>query len=242
MTLSIVFPSYNEAGVIGTTVRDAYAWMQKHSIQGEIIVVNDGSVDQTEAVLGALKKEIPCFVEVLHTVNQGYGAAIREGCDKANSDIIAFIDSDGQFQVSELEKFLPIFPKVDLVSGIRVKRADAFIRSVNSNLFRMLIEVILGVRVKDLDCGMKAFKRSAWPSIRPVYATGAFFNAEMFFNLKKNRLTFAEMPIHHYPRTTGHPTGAKLKVIVKAFRDLFRMLAHDGNIRYALYPVLRPVR
>lgn len=242
MTLSIVFPSYNEAEVIATTVRDAYAWMQKNSILGEIIVVNDGSVDQTETVLSALKKEIPCFVEVLHTVNQGYGAAIRAGCDRAKSDLIAFIDSDGQFHVSELVKFLPHFPEVDLVSGIRVKRADAFFRLVNSNLFRIFIDLILGLRVMDLDCGMKAFKREAWQKIRPVFATGAFFNAEMFFNIKKNHLTFAEIPIHHFPRTSGHPTGANLKVIVKAFRDLFRLLSHDGNIRHAVYPVLRAVR
>lgn len=242
MTLSIVFPCYNEGEIIAATVRDAYSWMTKASVKGEIIVVNDGSSDNTASVLSALRQEVPTLVVVTHPHNRGYGAAIHTGCDNAKMDLIAFVDSDGQFHVSELEKFFPFFPAVDVVSGIRLKRADPFIRWLNSNLFRVFINAVLGLRMTDLDCGMKAFKREVWKKIVPVYATGAFFDAELFFNTKKNGLRLAEVPVHHFPRTSGHSTGAKLKVIVKAFRDLFRLLSHDGNIRHAVYPVLRAVR
>lgn len=240
MTLSIVFPCYNEGEIIAATVHDAYTWMTKAAVKGEIVVVNDGSADDSGAILAALKKEIPTLVVVTHPHNRGYGAAIHTGCDAATMDLIAFVDSDGQFHVSELEKFFPFFPAVDVVSGIRLKRADAFVRWLNSNLFRLFINVTLGLRMKDLDCGMKAFKREIWKKIVPVYATGAFFDAELFFNTKKAGLKLAEVPVHHYPRTSGHPTGARLKVIVKAFRDWFRLLSHDGNVKYAFYPVLRP--
>jgi len=239
MTLSIVLPSYNESGAIAKTVRDVFVWMTSKKLKGEIIVVDDGSVDDTESILSSLKKSVPPLKVILHRHNKGYGAAIRTGCNIATSDIIAFMDSDGQFHVSELEKYLLHFPKVDLVSGIRAKRADSFIRWLNSNLFRIFIDYTLGIRVKDLDCGMKAFKKEIWPKIHPKYATGALFNAELFFNLKKHRLRFAEVAVHHYPRVSGHSTGANISVILKAFRDWFRMVTHEGNVKYMVYPVFR---
>jgi len=241
-SLSIVLPCFNEEGIIPATIADAQKWLLASGMDGEIVVVDDGSTDGTSKLLDSLARVIPILKIVRHPINKGYGSAIRSGCDAATKELIAFMDSDGQFAAAELTAFLPLFPEFDLVSGIRTKRADPFFRGLNSKIYRAAINCFFGMKVVDLECGMKAFKREIWPHIRPIYATGAFFDSELFFNMKKNDFRFAEVPVRHLPRTVGKPTGAKLRVILKTFGDLLRLVVHDGNSRFLFFPIYRGVK
>jgi glycosyltransferase involved in cell wall biosynthesis len=227
MTLSLVLPCFNEEKVIEHTVREAYAWFAHERIEGEVIVVNDGSTDGTEATLEHLRTVFPRLVIVRHEGNQGYGAALRSGCDTATMDAIAVMDSDGQFRVHDLNRLLPQLHAADVVAGIRLHRADPFIRSLNAFLYNQFIRIVLGIREKDVDCGMKAFRRSAWPSIRPARATGALFSAELFYRAACNGLQVHQVTVEHFPRLHGRPTGANLRVIVRMFRDLWRLLRRE---------------
>ena len=135
------------------------------------------------------------------------------------------MDSDGQFRASDIARLLPLTSKADYVSGIRLKRADTFQRRVNSKMWGTLAWTLLGVHPTDLNCGMKLFRRSIWRTIRPVHATGALINAEMFFALKNARIGWEEAAVPHYPRLAGTPTGANLSVILRTFKELWRVEA-----------------
>jgi glycosyltransferase involved in cell wall biosynthesis len=217
----VVLPCFNEEANIERTVRLVQKWFAQDGIEGEIIVTNDGSRDGSQRVLESLQQEMPNLKLVRHEHNQGYGAAIRSGCDASDKQWIAFMDSDGQFDVSDLRRLLPLMADADYVTGVREKRADTFVRWLNSRMYNLLIRVVLGVKPSDLNCGMKLFRRSIWKTIRPVCATGALINAEMFYAMKHAGIGWKETLVPHYPRLAGNPTGAKLGVILRTFKELW---------------------
>jgi glycosyltransferase involved in cell wall biosynthesis len=230
--LSLVLPCFNEEKNIEQTIRLARQWFSETGIDGEIIVTDDGSIDGSLNLLRRLQGEMPNLKIVNHECNQGYGAAVRSGCDVAGKKWIAFMDSDGQFRASDISLLLPLTQTADYVTGIRRKRADTFQRKLNSLLYSLLVKFVLGVHPQDLNCGMKLFRRSLWPSIRPSYATGALINGEIFLALKTARIPWDEIPVPHYPRLAGKPTGANLGVILRTFIELW-LLKYSHKARVA---------
>jgi len=191
----------------------------------EIIVTNDGSKDQTGAVLDRLQSSDPQLNlhVVTHAQNRGYGAALASGFDAAQKDLIFLTDGDKQFDVAELRNFLPAMDgQTDMVIGWRKKRADPPMRKLNALGWKLLVNTLFGYTAKDVDCAFKVFRRNVWVS-QTVYARGATFSAE--FLIKSRRLGFRikELPVCHFPRTAGNPTGARFDVIVRAFVELFRL-------------------
>lgn len=222
-SISLVLPCYNEALNIEKTIREVQEWFRDDRIDGQIVVCNDGSKDGSKELLEKLQLEMPNLKVVHHEKNQGYGAAVRSGCDAADKTWIAFMDSDGQFRAHDFARLLPLTAQADFVSGIREKRADPFQRRLNSKLYNMLVHVVLGVRPADINCAMKIFRRSIWKTIRPIYATGALINGEMFYAMKNAGIGWKETFVPHYPRTAGTPTGANIWVILRMFKELWKL-------------------
>ncbi|HEY0580697.1 MAG TPA: glycosyltransferase family 2 protein, partial [Chloroflexota bacterium] len=158
---------------------------------------------------------------VTHEQNRGYGAALASGFDAARKDLVFLTDGDKQFDVTELAGFLPaIDAQTDLVIGWRRKRADPLMRKLNALGWKTLVNLLFGYTARDVDCAFKLFRRGVWESMT-VHARGATFSAE--FLIKARRLGFqvTELPVGHFPRTAGSPTGARPDVIVRAFVELF---------------------
>ena len=220
MEVSVVLPCFNEESNVADTVEDIDVWMKTMHVDGDIICVDDGSVDETGAVLQSLQCVYPRLKILKHPQNIGYGAAVRSGCDVATTEWIAFMDSDGQFHAEDLSLLLPLCDQFDLVVGKRIKRADPFMRTINAKSFGILTWVILGVWVRDVNCAMKMYRRRIWPTIRPRISTGALFNAELFARAKKAGISWQQVPVHHYPRIRGTQTGAKAGVVLRMFREL----------------------
>lgn len=219
-TLSLVLPCFNEEENVEHTVREAIAWMDRAGIDGEVIAVNDGSKDKTLAILSNLAKEDARIRIVSHEKNQGYGLAIRSGCDAATKDLIAFVDSDGQFRMKDLELLLPHLSEYSFVTGRRRRRADSFVRNTLGKVLGLANWIVLGLWVRDVNCGMKIFKRSIWPSIRPTHGVEKLFNTEVFLRLKHQKIPWKHVNVPHYPRRAGNPTGAKWYVIKRMFTEL----------------------
>lgn len=223
LSLSLVLPCFNEELNIEQTIRNAQQWFADEKIDGEIVVCDDGSRDGSLALLRRLQVEMTNLRVLHHETNHGYGAAVRAGCDAAEKTWIAFMDSDGQFKAQDIRRLLNLSAGASFVTGFREQRADTFQRWLNSRMYNLLIRVVLGVRPTDLNCGMKLFRRSIWKTIRPVHATGALINAEIFNALKRSEIAWAEASVPHYPRLAGNPTGANFGVIIRTFRELWQL-------------------
>ena len=223
ISLSISLPCFNEEAVVEKVIEDIMTWFIRDGIDGEIIAVNDGSSDKTGGILDELRLSTACLKVVHHQQNMGYGAAVRSGLDAATKENIGFMDGDGQFRAEEFGKLLLHIDQYQLVIGRRLKRADPFIRQVNAKLYSLLVDVRLDVRVCDINCAMKVWKREIWPIIRPVKSAGALFNAELFLRSKSAGIKWCQVPVLHYSRESGVQTGARLSVILQMFKELWEL-------------------
>lgn len=231
MTLSVILPCYNEEANIAAAVHDVASWMKHDHVDGDIIVVDDGSRDGSVRILEELKKEIHNLRIVRHEKNGGYGIAVRSGCDDATTDLIAFMDSDGQFKAKDLNLLLAYIGKFPFVTGRRRHRADGFVRNSFGKILGAMNVIVLGLWVRDVNCGLKMFRKEIWKDIRPTYGVEKLFNTEMFLRLKYNRIPWHQVDVPHYPRLAGTPTGGSVRVIIRMFQELFALRKSLGKMR-----------
>ena len=128
--ISVFYPTYNEAETISTLINQTIRVLKKVANKYEIIVVNDGSIDNTPRIVQELSKRNSKVRMVTHPVNLGYGAALRSGIQNSRYDLIFYTDSDLQFDVAELEKLLPLIKRADIVSAYRTNRQDPLTRKI----------------------------------------------------------------------------------------------------------------
>jgi glycosyltransferase involved in cell wall biosynthesis len=225
LSLSVFFPAYNEEANIQKTVEKAGAVLKNLSLKNyELIVINDGSKDQTGQMVEEMIKKDSHIRLVTHNPNKGYGEAVKSGYYNSRYPLIAFTDSDGQFDFSEITLLLDKIDKADVVTGYRMNRQDALMRKINGWGWTMLANLFLGINVRDVDCGFKLTKKKVIETIPHLESTrGGMINPEFFAKAKKAGFVITEVGVHHYARTAGKQTGANLKVILQSFADLFKL-------------------
>lgn len=220
--LSVFFPAYNEEKNIENTINQAVKALKKLELEWEIIIVDDGSKDQTGEVSDELSDKLE-HVRVIHQINKGYGGALKTGFKEARYEWVAFADSDGQFDFSEIELFLEKADQADLILGYRLKRADSFLRKVFTFGWDLLAQILLGLDARDYSCGFKLIKREVFEKVQPLEGEEKVTQIELLVKAKKLGYKFVEVGVHHYPRKFGIPTGAKITVVIKSVFDLFKL-------------------
>lgn len=219
-SLSVVLPAYNEETVIAEAVYGITSILTPWVRDFEVIVVNDGGRDSTGAIVDHIMATDSRVRIINHRVNQGYGAALVSGFEAATKDLVFFTDSDGQFDPHDLEPFFSLIEKYDVVLGYRMKRQDKWMRKLNAWGWNLLVSLLLGVRVRDVDCAFKLYRADFFHTHR-LETRGAMINAEMLYKLKRYGYTYTQVGVRHLPRRSGRATGARLSVIVRALRELF---------------------
>jgi glycosyltransferase involved in cell wall biosynthesis len=223
--ISLFFPAYNEAANVGGTIERALAVLEPLGCKYEVLVVDDGSRDRTAAIVQEYAAVHPQVILKQHPVNLGYGVALRTGLQACGCGLIFFSDCDLQFDLAELRSLLEIMhgdPAIDAVIGYRIKRADSLFRKLNAYGWKLWSGLLFDVKVKDVDCAFKLFRREVFANFR-IESTGALINVEILAKLKRLGCKLAEVGVGHYPRVAGRQTGAKLRVILKAFQESFTL-------------------
>ncbi len=221
-SLSVIFPAFNEEANIRAVVEDAYRTIPKLAPIFEIIVVNDGSKDRTGEICDRLAEELSNVRVVHHVRNRGYGAALKSGIERARYNLIFFTDADGQFDLNEVAALLEQTDAYDIVAGYRARRQDPPHRLLFAWGWNVLVRIVLGVRIRDIDCAFKVFRRDVFDRIQ-IQCVGAMVNTEIFAQAARFGMTVKEVRVNHFPRRHGKPTGGNIAVIRKAFRELIRM-------------------
>jgi glycosyltransferase involved in cell wall biosynthesis len=222
--LSYFFPAHNESANLRGLVEEALATLPGLAERFEILIVDDGSRDDTPAIADALAAAHPEVRAVHHPTNLGYGAALRSGFAAARFENLAFTDGDRQFKVADLGRLIERFAAgdADAVVGFRIKRADPLVRTLYARAYRLANRIFFGLKVRDVDCACKLFSRAALEGLN-VESGGAFFSAELLIKLGARGRRIAEVGVPHYPRTAGSPTGAKPSVVFRAVRDFWAL-------------------
>jgi glycosyltransferase involved in cell wall biosynthesis len=243
--LSYFFPAHNEEANLEGLVQEALETLPSIAETFEIIAVNDGSRDRTREIADRLAAEHPDVVRAVHhDVNRGYGGALRSGFEASRYELLAFTDGDRQFRIVDIARLterLAAADHPDVVVGYRIKRADPIIRIVYARTYKLANRIFYGLRVRDVDCACKLFRREALEGVR-VESGGAFFSAELLVKIGEQGRSIAEVGIPHYARTAGPPTGARPSVIGRAVKDFWmlrlRLWANADRARRRGRPIL----
>jgi glycosyltransferase involved in cell wall biosynthesis len=218
-SLSVILPAHNEEEAIATTVKEVIGTLSAWMLDFEVIVVDDGSQDHTGVILDTMATTHPCLKVIHHSVNQGYGAALVSGFEAVTKDLAFFMDSDGQFDIHDLEQFFPLIEEYNAVLGYRVDRQDVWMRKVNAWGWKLLVGMVFRIHVRDVDCAFKLYPANFFHEYK-LETRGAMINTEILYKFTRAGNTYTQVGVRHMPRQGGRPTGAKLSVILRAFREL----------------------
>ena len=235
-SVALFMPAFNEAANLGDVVGSAYEFFDRMGIsQRAVIVVDDGSTDETPQALADIASQYPIEV-VTHTTNHGYGRALRSGFEAAlatEHEWIAYCDSDGQFNPADLAMLLVAAHshEVNVVLGVRAKRADSLTRRAAGRGWHGISRLVLKYDASDVDCGFKLLHRSAVAAVAAeLQSDYAAISPELLARLYRAGHRMVEVPVPHYPRANGKQSGLDPKVVLRSFSDLYavrRELAAD---------------
>lgn len=224
ISLSVFFPVFNEKENLPITIARTIRTLEESPFvyAYEIIIVDDGSKDGSAELADALATTHPTVRVVHHNGNKGYGSALKTGIAAARMDYVFFTDADLQFDIVELNALLVHLGEYPVVIGYRAPRRDPFLRLVNAWGWNVLNRFLFGLRVRDIDCAFKIFRRELVQEL-PLQSQGAMISAETLIRLTCKDVPVKEVPVSHLPRKMGSPTGAKPSVIYRAFSEMIEL-------------------
>jgi len=222
--LSLVIPVHNESANMAAVIPAARETLSRLADDYEIVLVDDGSTDDTVAVARTEMREWSAKIKVVaHARKSGYGITVADGLRAASGDWVAFVDGDGQFDPRDLGRLAELSSGADLIAGWRIHRADPWHRSVVSGTFNVLVRLLYGISYRDVDCGFKLMRQELLQAARPVRARSALLNTELYFKAQRCGLVIRQVGIQHHPRLAGVRSGGKLIPILRAIRELVRL-------------------
>ena len=203
-------------------IRQAVQVGEDYGIDYEVIVVDDGSRDDSAAKVQKWSAKNPRVRLVQHKVNQGYGAALRSGIAAAKKDLVFLTDGDNQFQLSDIEKLFSKIDGCDVVTGFRIGRQDNPYRRLQGSLWTQLNKVLFRLPVRDVDCAFKLFRRKSLEGLE-LESNQLLIHAEILARLKKKGCKVEEIGVPHYPRRLGQASATHPSRILKTFGELFTL-------------------
>jgi dolichol-phosphate mannosyltransferase len=228
--LSVAFPLYNEEENVGPLLDEALTALPSMARSFEIVAVDDGSVDTTADIVRSYSEQHPQVRLVAHPQNLGYGHALRTGLLHAKGDAVALIDGDRQFHMDDLGKLVALIDDNDVVYGYRIKRADPPHRLLIAGVYHRVLRAAFKVPVKDVDCGMKLFRREVIDAVAPeLESRSAFISPELVIRADRAGFRIAEVGVPHHPRVAGRSKGATPRVVARTIGEIARLRRHIGR-------------
>lgn len=224
--IAFFLPAYKEAKNLPYVVGEAVSYLHGLGVPFNVIVVNDGSPDNTEDIVHKLIAMYPEVQLITHEQNQGYGAALRTGFKAAlqtGYEWIGFCDSDGQFKPHDLSKLIghAVYADADICIGYRIERADNLKRRLMGRGWHIVSRLILGYTAIDVDCGFKVFRRHAVVALDPkLIGDYATISPEILARAHRSGNKIVQVGVKHYPRIHGEQTGSNLAVVIESFKGL----------------------
>ena len=211
---------FNEEENIKIALGNIYNFLKSNFLDFEIIVVDDGSKDNSWQVCSGIKADLGDVLRIFrHSENRGYGAALRTGLFSAEKDLVFYTDSDNQYDITQISGFIEYIGEYDLVIGYRQERKDSPLRVFVSRGYRKLIHFIFGFKAKDIDCSFKLFKRSCLSQLS-IDRDKFFVDTELLIKAKNKGFKIKELPVRHFSRRLGKST-VKVTHVFTTLKDIF---------------------
>ncbi|MBI3980326.1 MAG: glycosyltransferase family 2 protein [Chloroflexi bacterium] len=221
--ISAFFPAYNDEATIGGLVERVEATLRQVASEYEIIVIDDGSRDNTGALLDAMVRANPHLRVIHHGQNRGYGGALRSGFAAARLDWVFYTDGDGQYDPAELATLVArLRDGVDVVQGYKIRRQDPVHRIVIGWSYGQFVRLVFGLKIRDVDCDFRLIRRDVFDLVQ-LESNGGSICVEMVRKIQDAGRTFVEAPVHHYPRMHGRSQFLRPRRVFETFVGLGRL-------------------
>jgi glycosyltransferase involved in cell wall biosynthesis len=223
-SLSVFFPAYNDALSLPSLVETAFAVLERCVEEYEVIVINDGSQDNTGEVLAALQEQHePRLRVVTHNVNRGYGGALRSGFEAAKFDYVFYTDGDGQYDVRELPLLLDAAaPRVGLVNGYKLRRSDPWHRILIGRAYNLTARGLFRIHIRDIDCDFRLIRGELLADIG-LRSTSGTVCVELVRKLELTGCGVVEVGVSHYPRLHGRSQFFRVRSLLSTFTQLLSL-------------------
>jgi glycosyltransferase involved in cell wall biosynthesis len=219
-SVSFFCPAYNEEDNLERFIYSVLSVLQELAHDFEIIIVDNASTDRTPQIADQLAKNIPQIRVMHNTSNKGYGGALRTGFNSATKELVVYTDSDNQYDFNDFRQMIPYLSEYDIVTGYRLQRHDSRYRLFQSDIFNFLIWMLFGLRLKDINCSFKVYRKDVLDKIR-FSSNSAFIDAEMLSEAKRKGFRICEVPVRHFARTAGNAQGGKPYTVIFTIKDIF---------------------
>ncbi len=221
--LTIFFPAYNDSGTIASLVIAAHRTAETLTPDFEILIINDGSADNTAAIADELARTYPQVRAIHHVKNRGYGGALRSGFAEASKEFVFYTDGDGQYDPAELAVLWPSLTEdVDLVNGYKISRSDPWHRIVIGRAYHHTVKFLFGLRVRDVDCDFRLMRRAIFERVQLRHDSGVIC-LEMMKKVQDAGFRIAEVPVHHFHRAFGRSQFFNVRRLTRTALDVAKL-------------------
>jgi glycosyltransferase involved in cell wall biosynthesis len=223
-SLSVFFPAYNDAPSLPALIGKTFEVLERHVADYEVVVVNDGSRDETADVLDELRRaHMPYLRVITHAENRGYGGALRSGLGAAKKEFVFYTDGDGQYDVGELPGLLAMVgPATGLVNGYKMERQDPVHRIWIGRLYNFCARLLFRIRIRDIDCDYRLIRRALLDEIHLTSTSGTIC-VELVRKLELSGCEVKEIGVRHYPRLHGKSQFFRVRSLANTFSQLLRL-------------------
>ena len=220
-SVTIFFPCYNDGGTIATMIIRAMQVAREVADDFEILVVNDGSQDDSALILEEMVRLYPGYLRVIHeTRPSGYGGVLRKGFASAEKEWIFYTDGDAQYDPRELIVLVEhLGDDMDMVNGYKIKRHDPIHRVWLGIAYQIFVKIVFGLVIRDVDCDYRLIRRSIFDVVTLESKSGTI-TFEMVKKIQDAGFIISEAPIHHYYRQYGTSQFFNIPRIVRTLIDL----------------------
>lgn len=230
-SLSLFFPCFNDSKTIAGLVEQAYAMAPEYAWNFEVIVVDDGSTDESLGILNGLKARYPGFRVISHERNKGYGGALASGFKAVSHDFVFYTDGDAQYSLEDLPAFVNLaLGGAVWVNGYKIKRHDSWLRGFLGAVYNQTVKFFMGIKLRDMDCDFRLFQTKLVREIKLTFQSGAVC-AQMVSQLEKQGAKAAELPVKHYARPYGSSQFFNFKSLAETLRDILKLILRPVYVR-----------
>ena len=234
LCVSFFFPVYNDEATVREVTMRSLSMLHRCADEYEVIIVDDGSPDNSGKIADDLANEFPNEVRVIHhSQNRGYGAALKSGIGAARYDWICMVDGDNEYDILDLEKMLKLRNYYLLIVAFRYKKLYSTKRIFISFIYNMILRWMFRMPFRDISTGIRAFHRSILEGIE-ITSDSPFFGAELVIKSMLRGYPVGEIGIQTFPRSFGRSSAVSMRNILLTIGDMLRVRREIFSDNYQL--------